>query len=209
MNFKQIGINTAVASTIIAGSVIAASPAKALTFNFSGSPRSVAPSRTFTEGGITATATGTSTTPFFPSRNVFQSRKGLGVTYTKSNLENNQIDGLGFDETLNLAFSQKVNLNSATFSRVGRNDDFKLLVDGDKFIAADIPGGNIFDFGVGTFNFSPSPTGNLFGFTVAHRNDDYLLKSVDVTAVPTPALLPGLIGMGMTALRKKRKGEIA
>jgi hypothetical protein len=31
--------------------------------------------------------------------------------------------------------------------------------------------------------------------------------SGDLTAVPTPALLPGLLGMGATALRKKRKGE--
>jgi hypothetical protein len=31
--------------------------------------------------------------------------------------------------------------------------------------------------------------------------------SGDLTAVPTPALLPGLLGMGAAALRKKRKGE--
>jgi hypothetical protein len=31
--------------------------------------------------------------------------------------------------------------------------------------------------------------------------------SGDLTAVPTPALLPGLVGMGAAALRKKRKGE--
>jgi hypothetical protein len=31
--------------------------------------------------------------------------------------------------------------------------------------------------------------------------------SGDIAAVPTPALLPGLLGMGAAAIRKKRKGE--
>lgn len=56
--------------------------------------------------------------------------------------------------------------------------------------------------GLGTFNLGAAitrPAGNP-----AVPNDfNYTLS---VTAVPTPALLPGLVGLGMAALRK-RKGE--
>ncbi|PSB18902.1 hypothetical protein C7B61_01260 [filamentous cyanobacterium CCP1] len=54
-----------------------------------------------------------------------------------------------------------------------------------------------------------------FGGFTAQANHAVLLRgdavgttySGDLRAVPTPALLPGLVGMGVAALRKKRKGE--
>jgi hypothetical protein len=46
------------------------------------------------------------------------------------------------------------------------------------------------------------------GFSVLNGSDDYFLSGVTVETIPTPALLPGLIGMGLAALRK-RKGEQA
>lgn len=33
------------------------------------------------------------------------------------------------------------------------------------------------------------------------------LEQPTAAAIPTPALLPGLVGMGVAALRKKPKGE--
>jgi hypothetical protein len=47
-------------------------------------------------------------------------------------------------------------------------------------------------------------TGSLSGSQTS-RSSDFSL-SLNATAVPTPALLPGLVGLGVAALRK-RKGE--
>ncbi|MBW4657423.1 MAG: PTPA-CTERM sorting domain-containing protein [Drouetiella hepatica Uher 2000/2452] len=47
------------------------------------------------------------------------------------------------------------------------------------------------------------PTDDLFSA------DDLAFASANSPAIPTPAVLPGLIGMGLAALRKKRKGQAA
>jgi hypothetical protein len=53
---------------------------------------------------------------------------------------------------------------------------------------------------------------NLFGTTFETGNsftvDDFTFDT-DTTAIPTPALLPGLIGMGVAALRKKQGDNVA
>ncbi|EKU98303.1 hypothetical protein Lepto7375DRAFT_7581 [Leptolyngbya sp. PCC 7375] len=205
---NQLLTGALAAATLAVTSVVQATPVRALTFDFTG-PEGVFPSLNFSQGDISVTATGTD---LFFDRNVFQNNDGLGVTFSTSNLENNEVDGLGLDETLNLEFSEQVNLVSATFSRVGFNDQFRLLVDGNQLVQADIPNSDLFDsffdLDVGIFNFSPSPTGSLFGFTVTDFNDDYLLRAVEVTPVPTPAaVLPGLFGMGMAAFRKKNQNQ--
>lgn len=196
MNFRTIGFGLA-AATLSVGTVLAASPAEALTIDFAGS-LALNPDP-LSAGGITVTANAE------PSgRNVIRTSNGLGVTFIPSllDLDDDQIDGLnlfGF-ETLNLLFSEQVNLLAATFTNVQTNDQFRLLVDDNQFIDADIPGS-------GVFNFLTSPTGTLFGFSATGLNDDYFLKSVEFTPVPTPALLPAALGMGVAALRKKCKQE--
>jgi hypothetical protein len=207
MNFKKIGLGLAATAAMTTGVAMTEAPAQALTLDFSAGTSSVSPLLEFNAGGINVKATATPSV-FGVSRKVFQGSNGLGATFTNSSLENNQVDGLGLDETLNLLFSEQINLLAATFARVGTNDEFKLLVNGNQFISADIPGGNGSDTAIGKFSFSPSPVGTLFGFTVTDNNDDYFLKSVEFTPIPTPALLPGLIGMGLAAIRK-RKGEQA
>ncbi|WP_016952934.1 hypothetical protein [Anabaena sp. PCC 7108] len=156
----------------------------------------------YTEDGISLVATGTQSSG--ASRSVYQSQFGLGVTTYNSVFGSlitgeNQIDGgIALGETLNLTFTKTVKLISATFSRVGYNDDFKLLVDGNQFIAADIPGGSLFDVDVSKFTFTPSPTGNMFGFTVNDGNDDYLVQSVEVelASVPESTSVLGLLAFG-------------
>jgi hypothetical protein len=121
-----------------------------------------------------------------------------------------QTDGLGADETLQLSFNKQISLVSATFSRVGFNDDFRLLVNGNQLVSADIPGGNILDSGTGTFNFTsfarPNRTGSVLGFTVADNNDDYFLSSIEVEPVPEPlTILGSLSALGMGAVLKKKQ----
>lgn len=204
---KQLLTGVLAAGTLTVTAVLQAAPAQALVFDF-GDSFDIEPSFSFSQGSIDVTATGAvaSGSPRFVAQTGF----GLGVRSQRR--DSNQIDGLGPDETLNLEFSEQVSLVSATFSRVGFLDEFRLLVDGTQFIAADIPNSDplasLFDLDVGIFNFSPSPTGSLFGFTVTDRNDDYFLRAVEVTPVPTPAaVLPGLFGMGFAALRKKRQTD--
>lgn len=69
------------------------------------------------------------------------------------------------------------------------------LVNGTKINFADLSSGK------STSNFGES----LDGFTLANRVSSFSVTPVS-TAVPTPALLPGLIGMGIAAFRK-RKGK--
>ncbi|WP_152588697.1 PEP-CTERM sorting domain-containing protein [Nostoc sphaeroides] len=163
----------------------------------------------FSQDGISLTATGVTNTG---ARNVYQSILGLGVSDTNNPIDigTNQIGGtIRVGETLKLAFNQSVKLVSVTFSRVGNNDNFSLLVNGNQFVAADIPGGNILDIDVSKFSFNPSPTGNIFGFTVADNNDDYLVKSVEVEAVPEPITLAGMVmgsGFGGILFKKYKKG---
>ncbi|TVP63432.1 MAG: PTPA-CTERM sorting domain-containing protein [Leptolyngbya sp. LCM1.Bin17] len=44
--------------------------------------------------------------------------------------------------------------------------------------------------------------------TLRACDDDYFLRALRVQVVPTPgAVLPGLIGLGTAAIRKKRQGS--
>jgi hypothetical protein len=61
----------------------------------------------------------------------------------------------------------------------------------------------------GFYNFSDGRSYNGFGtldITKAAQGNVSFEMSQDVEAIPTPALLPGLIGMGVAALRR-RKGD--
>ena len=187
--------------------------AEAVTINFGGS-NLTAPSISDEVGGINYTATGFSTNG--NDRNVVRRSGGLGVQSSGflGSLENPQIDGAGFDETLRLAFNQIVTLTSASFSGVGdftfpfigrSNDEVRLIVDGVLFGSADIPGGNLFDTDQGTFT-GLSITGQVFDFTVTDGNDDYFLSSVEVEPIPEPlTILGSLSALGMGALLKKRQ----
>lgn len=198
----------AIATTAVTLGVMALTPdaAQAVSFNLGGSNDSRS-SFSITEDGIGLTITGSAEDG--SDRNVVRRLNGMGVRLPRS-FDDPEIDGFGPDETLNLLFDHTVDLISATFSRVGFNDDFKLFVDGSETVDTDIPGGtfNSIDAGIGTFNFTSFMTeGNQFGFTVSGTNDDFFLKSVEVEKVPEPALMLGLgaVAAGLLAQRKSRK----
>ena len=207
MNLKVFGLSTLAAAVSITASTVAAAPAQALalSFDFAGPPNSVAPSFQFTNGSLSVIATP-------QAGNVVRNSLGLGVR--NANTDNtDQIDGFTtipapqFTDRLTLTFNQSVKILSATFRSVGLTDDFRLFLDGSSVLDADIPGGNLFDSDTGTFSFSPSIAySSVLGFGVTGSNDDYYLSGITVQPIPTPALLPGLVGMGIAAL-SKRKGE--
>jgi hypothetical protein len=189
------------------------------------------PSLSFSQGGIglTATAVDENNTP----RNVIQNNQGLGVYIPGVTPlpDSVQIDANGLDETLRLSFNQTVRIVSAVFSRVGidipgtrlrppvaTNDYYNLSSDTAGALATnrDIPGGDLADADTGLEDFtaflsSTQRTGSIFNFSVPGggglASSDYQLRSIEVEAVPvpTPALLPGLIGLGLGLVRKRKQ----
>ncbi|MEL7034482.1 MAG: PEP-CTERM sorting domain-containing protein [Cyanobacteria bacterium J06592_8] len=210
---KVLMAASATVMTLVSGQA-----AQAITFDFGGLDGDF--SLSFSEEGVDVTATG-----FTPDgiRSVVQTPNGLGVFGGVENVglpfpvpDAFQTDGLGPDETLELAFSQQISLVSATFGRVGFNDEFRLLVDGDELVSADIPGGNanVLSTDTGTFDFTifeqPERTGSVLGFTVTDFNDSYFLRSIEVEPVAEPVpepltILGSLSALGMGTVLKKRQ----
>jgi len=210
---KTMMLKAAIAGTAatLGATAIALAPAEATTFSLGGS-LAVESSFSYEEDGIGLTVTGLSTSG---PRDVVRSGLGLGVL--GGFLDDPEVDGLGPNEGLQFLFDHTVSLISATFTRVGFNDDFTLFVDGDKLVSADIPGGSFFDNDFGTFNFesfSPDNEGSVFTFAALGANDDFKLKRLEVekVAVPEPALMLGLgsvAAAGFLAGKRSRKEEVA
>ncbi|MEO0424497.1 MAG: PEP-CTERM sorting domain-containing protein [Pseudomonadota bacterium] len=110
-----------------------------------------------------------------------------------------QLDGFGRDESLIFSFSESVRLLSATFSRVGSNDDFRLITGGGVIVDGDPGLQNPFDF------ISFDLVDSLFEFTVIGANDDYKISEIVVARIPEPGVLAlfavGLIG-GLATRRR-------
>lgn len=84
----------------------------------------------------------------------------------------------------------------------GGYDPFGFVVNNVFTLLADIDGT------AGNYTFLVNP-GDEFGFGVLTVDNAFgagyaTISNFNVTPVPTPALLPGLIGMGVAALRKKQ-----
>ncbi|MGL5081257.1 MAG: PEP-CTERM sorting domain-containing protein [Microcoleaceae cyanobacterium] len=209
---KQVSLAiTGATLAVLGGGEVAG--AFSFSFDLGGSP-ALDSSFSYNAGDVGLTVTGFRDTLGGGTTSAFvvKSPDGLGVTSLASDISDLQflqLDGLGLDEGLQFEFDQKITINSATFSRVGSNDDFTVSVDaGGLFLSEDIPGGNFFDTGVGTFDFTALDaglrTGTLVSFSVAGSNDDYILKSIEVEAVPEPLTILGTgMALGFGGLFKK------
>ncbi|MEN8447534.1 MAG: PEP-CTERM sorting domain-containing protein, partial [Cyanobacteria bacterium J06555_13] len=121
--------------------------------------------------------------------------------------DGNQIDGRAGKDSLNLSFSKAVQLSSALFTFVDRNDDAVVRVDGTELFNDSLPLSGMVSFA--------SNNGISFDFGAPGRNDNFRLKGVEVfhyadgTSVPEPftviATLMG--GSAVLGMRKKLSGS--
>ncbi|ALF55858.1 hypothetical protein ACX27_28215 [Nostoc piscinale CENA21] len=193
-------------ATVAAASAVAVmattGKASAITIDLGGS-FSTATSYSYTQGGITVQATGVGANP--AETLLFRNSNGLGVITGNDGNDNNQVDGLGINETLNLLFSPQVKLLKAIFSQVDADpdgDEYSISVD-----SSFLQSGNIASIGTGVVSvaINNSPFGALYSFTVTDGDDDYFLKAVEVQPVPEPLTMGGIaLGATFGAYLRKR-----
>lgn len=206
MNFKNIGFGLAATATLIAGAGLAASPVNALTIggkaNFSpltGQPTVLSVSNEFTDlnltGGFTnLTGLQVNTIQLNPGSTdpdpLYNANFGSTFNFISS------FQYAGQAARINLAGSQQVILTQGGTEINGFASTINVIFQG---IIEALDGT---DLGTVVGNFSGNQT---------VKNSQTLASnfSLDLTAtpVPTPALLPGAVAMGVAALRKKRKQQ--
>jgi hypothetical protein len=130
-----------------------------------------------------------------------------------------------FDIIRNLppADSGELKFNVLLWEDDGPLDEFIGIFAGPSSVPAIADGGlQIHHIVMNPYNFVPHTTGGMHSFfegdtieVYAEIKDaaplvgivSYKTSPINVTDVPTPALLPGLIGMGVAALRKRKQED--
>jgi hypothetical protein len=159
-------------------------------------------------------------------RDVFQSTAGLGVLGPDEERpargdevpDSTNVDGRRANDILIFEFSQRVRLNSASFTFVDDNDEFRFFQDVDGFGQLigfggntpvvggqiPIPGSQVFAFTPGQFDSA------LFGIGALQGNDDFRVAGFNVTALPEPSTwLMMILGFGLTGLVLQRRRRLA
>jgi hypothetical protein len=194
-------------SLAVVGAIVAiGSPAQAaqITFSLVGSNASAKTFNYSDPSGLTLAVTALGQT-------INQNASGLGVTGNgKTDINNG--------EKLLFQFTKSVELVNAVFSNIDSNDQYTLWTGNDlDSLTQQIQVGTFSGTGERTARFSdvsiPDKTAKIFQFSTVDPTefaptDDYRLKSITVddgkpTAVPTPAMLPGLVGLALGLLRRR------
>lgn len=203
MNVKSLSFNAAVATAVVAGSAITISPAEATTLTSPSSlllgPGSVSTSVTDLGGGTLqlsftglAPATGggglagVTGTPIFQPLTLTPNGAGSYQAAPASNF----VSGLTFGGD-----PLSVNLSDSTFSGSFVSSSNYLL------------GSSIFNFEF-LSNGIPQLSGQGALFVSSTPNTSFGVFA-GTQAIPTPALLPGLFGLGIAALRKRKNEQEA
>lgn len=202
MNFKQFAVGAALAASV--AGVVTAAPADAFTLNFTGTARLknanvVAPGTSVLDfaafnNGINSTTVGTGTgkiadptDPLFGNAGDAITLKDLKLTKTGANTWQLASVSDGVDFISGLLGGATYSLQSFVLTRVGNTfqaDYFGLF-------------SNLSDPGVGEFTAQ--------GQSFIQRKGSAFSSTV---TVPTPALLPGLAGMALATLRKRKQKEV-
>jgi len=188
MNFKTLGMSAAIATSVVTGAVVMNAPAQASTLNFSGSNRLTDLTSSTAKLEFANVNTTLSTDAIFggpaifgdPARPLTLSTLNL----TKDLLGNYSLAGSPVSWISGLLGGRTFSLTSFNLSNAGAGS----------FGGFYTPGVDGPPEGVYTTQGGFKSIGSSFSATV--------------TAVPTPALLPGLIAMGVGIMRK-RKSEAA
>ena len=219
MNFKKIGLSAAIAAATIAAGLATTAPAEAalikgstvtLKNNIQGGALKIDPTNT---GGIKF--------DFFGARNAqaqpIAANQGVTVVSGTGDFLATNSNPIARIKDLNLASTLNPNLfKLGALSNFLTGLDAKPSITNLNFDLASF----VYNKSTGIGRFKGTFTGGQVGlgtFTLgsailkpvgspAVLND--FNYSLSLTAVPTPALLPGLLGLGAAALRK-RKGEAA
>ena len=204
MNLKLFALSLVAATGIVSGSFLASAPAEAITIG-GGSILDLGGRARFSKTtGIldfkTGGASGTYGTPIGNATLVSFSDV-FGAEGSSAELKDLTLADNGPNRwKLNDSVSQFISLSNGIKFRL---DSFDLALTNSEWLAS-LTGE--FDEGV------DSVIGG-FGSFDPNKDADFTknigsVYSLEVEAVPTPALLPGLIGIGLTALRKRSKSEV-
>jgi hypothetical protein len=111
------------------------------------------------------------------------------------------VDGVDFNDILNLKFSKKVKITAVLFSEIETGDDFGFSIDGGASSHLAVP------LLTHVYTFA-GQIGKTFGFRADDFNDDFRVKSITVSAVPLPPAMllfaSGLFGIGLLGRRRNK-----
>jgi hypothetical protein len=201
MNFKSFGLKTAVATAVIVGSSIAISPAQAATFGsvsfggFNGLTSVKSTSVDFTTGNFTINS-GSGTFANY-----------VGGTATIKDFATNATSILSFIKLAKTGFSD-ITFDLTAFLdpqyvEIGNELKTKPKSDNLGQFTARLSG----FFQPGSVE-ADSAISALATIKQTANNDVTLITLKTAESIPTPALLPGLLALGASVLRK-RKAEVA
>jgi hypothetical protein len=202
-NFKQACFGAATMAVMATGTALIADSAQALSLNggfvMNGTTTvtgagTTAPTLTFTNfalGNKTGDFTGLSGTPVIASLALTDPTPVNDSTMNQGTYSNLAVPN--FITGLNLGGALTFDLDPSTISLFG------FITDPTNFAIA----GPI----TGIFKQGGSVIGK--GFLGVNNNNGISSISLTATSVPTPALLPGLVGMGIATFRRQRKQTAA
>ena len=143
------------------------------------------------------------------ARDLSFTRNGVGIVGNGSNTINgsqvsddpntNVNEARANDERFRLDFSKQVKFTEIVFGNNNGSDDYTLRIDGSTFGS---PNTDIPLSGVLSLN---TIFGTRFDIEARQSNDNFRITSISGEVIPTPALLPGLLGLGTAALRRRRE----
>jgi len=162
----------------------------------------------FEEDGIEVTATATADGA---AGTVHQGIFGLGVKSDGFFIFPDQvtIDGVGQKEVLKLSFNQLVRVDKILFGRsdpFGNGDQAKVTnVDTGDEAVLELDSLLVDVANLGGFD-QTKRTGTMFEFTTTDKGDNYKVKAVKVTPIPTPAAAgTGLLMLAGLAFKRRRR----
>ncbi|MBD2000323.1 PTPA-CTERM sorting domain-containing protein [Leptolyngbya sp. FACHB-671] len=201
MNFKSFALKTAIAATVLTGSTLAVSPAEALEFgsqlDFTGYAVVSPESLDFKlYNGAVDTLTGEDIGEF--------SVAVSGKTGSFTGLPSVNLPFLGA-----ITVGQVKDISSvASFTAInnflyfGENSPFNFNLTSFAYNSTK----ELYEFS-GLFADNTIGTGRLTTQFMGNNQNSYSVTIVAGNEIPTPALLPGLIGMGAAVLRKRNAEE--
>jgi len=218
MNFKSIGFKAAVATAVVAGSAMSMAPAEA---------GNLFPGAFNLEGKSSITANAPTSNPFTISFSNFSIATGVGTSApAPSGVFENNLTGKPSVGSLTLqrvGTTSEYKITSSLLSFVTG------LKQETKDIVLDLTSGSLFGYVTNKNNYAlssgvdglmatlaftspnsgstPAIVGlGAFKFKISQSNMGNQ-ASLGVQTIPTPALLPGLLGLGVAALRKRKSEE--